>query len=152
MATHSSIFTWQIPCTEDPGGLPSMGSQRVGHDWATNTSSFFCRSFHTALPPSAMHPDGLDLQALGSTYHFRKLALLHLFLPPGNERWLLQVSLHSFPPYQGSLTSSVLKIIIFLHSVHFSLFPGKGCFQSLWLIPRWTEAEVSICVLIGVWM
>ena len=32
MATHSSIFAWRIPWTEEPGGLQSMGSQRVGHD------------------------------------------------------------------------------------------------------------------------
>ena len=32
MATHSSILTWRIPWTEEPGGLQSMGSQRVGHD------------------------------------------------------------------------------------------------------------------------
>ena len=32
MATHSSILTWRIPWTEEPGGLWSMGSQRVGHD------------------------------------------------------------------------------------------------------------------------
>ena len=32
MATHSSILAWEIPWTEEPGGLPSMGSQRVGHD------------------------------------------------------------------------------------------------------------------------
>ena len=32
MATHSSILAWRIPCTEEPGGLQSMGSQRVGHD------------------------------------------------------------------------------------------------------------------------
>ena len=32
MATHSSILVWRIPWTEDPGGLQSMGSQRVGHD------------------------------------------------------------------------------------------------------------------------
>ena len=32
MATHSSILAWAIPCTEQPGGLPSMGSHRVGHD------------------------------------------------------------------------------------------------------------------------
>ena len=31
MATHSSILAWRIPCTEEPGGLQSMGSQRVGH-------------------------------------------------------------------------------------------------------------------------
>ena len=32
MATHSSVLAWRIPGTEDPGGLPSMGSHRVGHD------------------------------------------------------------------------------------------------------------------------
>ena len=32
MATHSSILAWKIPGTEEPGGLPSMGSHRVGHD------------------------------------------------------------------------------------------------------------------------
>ena len=37
MATHSSILDWRIPWTEEPGGLQSMGPQRVGHDWATNT-------------------------------------------------------------------------------------------------------------------
>ena len=35
LATHSSILAWRIPWTEEPGGLQSMGSQRVGHDWAT---------------------------------------------------------------------------------------------------------------------
>ena len=32
MAAHSSILTWRIPWTEEPGGLESMESQRVGHD------------------------------------------------------------------------------------------------------------------------
>ena len=32
MATHSGILAWRIPGTEEPGGLPSMGSHRVGHD------------------------------------------------------------------------------------------------------------------------
>ena len=32
MVTHSSIFAWKIPWTEEPGGLQSIGSQRVGHD------------------------------------------------------------------------------------------------------------------------
>ena len=32
IATHSSILVWKIQWTEDPGGLQSMGSQRVGHD------------------------------------------------------------------------------------------------------------------------
>ena len=32
MATHSNILAWRIPRTEEPSGLPSMGSRRVGHD------------------------------------------------------------------------------------------------------------------------
>ena len=39
-ATHSSILAWRIPWTEESDGLQSMGSQRVGHDWATNTFTF----------------------------------------------------------------------------------------------------------------
>ena len=35
MSTHSSILAWKIPWTEEPGGLQSMGSQRVGHNLAT---------------------------------------------------------------------------------------------------------------------
>ena len=34
MATHSSVLAWRIPGMEEPGGLPSMGSHRVGHDWS----------------------------------------------------------------------------------------------------------------------
>ena len=37
MATHSSILAWRIPWTEKPGGLQSMRSQRVGHDWSVNS-------------------------------------------------------------------------------------------------------------------
>ena len=36
MATHSSTLAWKIPWMEEPGRLQSMGSQRVGHDWATS--------------------------------------------------------------------------------------------------------------------
>ena len=37
MTTHSSILAWKIPWIEEPGGLQSMGLQRVRHDWVTNT-------------------------------------------------------------------------------------------------------------------
>ena len=37
MATYSSILAWQVSWTEEPGGLQYVGSQRVRHDWATNT-------------------------------------------------------------------------------------------------------------------
>ena len=39
MATHSSIFTWEVAWPREPGGLQSMGSQRLGHDSATEHKS-----------------------------------------------------------------------------------------------------------------
>ena len=40
LATHSSTLAWKIPWMEEPGGLQSMGSRRVGHDGATSLSLF----------------------------------------------------------------------------------------------------------------
>ena len=39
MATHSSVLAWRIPETGEPGGLPSMGLHRVGHDWSDSAGS-----------------------------------------------------------------------------------------------------------------
>ena len=46
MATHSTILAWEIPWTEEPGGLQSIESQRVKHSWATNTSHFHIHRGH----------------------------------------------------------------------------------------------------------
>ena len=40
MAMHSSILAWEIPWTEEPGGLQSMGSERVGHNLVTKQTTF----------------------------------------------------------------------------------------------------------------
>ena len=60
-ATHSSILAWRIPWSEEPGGLQSMGSQRVGHDWATKQQQWFT-NYHkfqsrkqAVLPSSSPH-------------------------------------------------------------------------------------------------
>ena len=61
MATHSSILTWEILWTEEPGGLQSMGRERVWHDLATKQQQtvtrleglqLFCDLF---LPPPSPH-------------------------------------------------------------------------------------------------
>ena len=44
MATHSSILAWRILWPEQPGGLQSMGTQRVRHNWVTNTFTFSLKS------------------------------------------------------------------------------------------------------------
>ena len=56
MATHSSIPAWRIPWTKEPGGLQSMGSQRVGHSWviwhadthSQNQGVYFSQYLHTS--------------------------------------------------------------------------------------------------------
>ena len=57
LATYSSILAWKIPWTEEPGGLQSMGSQRVGHDWGTNT---FTLLFLTTEPPGKPNLNTVD--------------------------------------------------------------------------------------------
>ena len=51
MATYSSILAWRILWTKEPGGLQSVGSQRVGQDWATSAFPWMCQlvSFLCAL-------------------------------------------------------------------------------------------------------
>ena len=46
MATHSSILAWRIPWSEEPGGLQSIGSQRVGRDW----NNLALTHAHSSLP------------------------------------------------------------------------------------------------------
>ena len=45
MATHSSVLAWRIPGTEEPGGLPSTGSHRVGHDWSSLAAAVITTCF-----------------------------------------------------------------------------------------------------------
>ena len=48
MATHSSVLAWRIPGTGEPGGLPSMGSHRVGHNWSDLAAAVcdYCFNLH----------------------------------------------------------------------------------------------------------
>ena len=61
-ATHSSILAWTIPWTEEPVGPKFLGSQRAGHDEATNTFTF------TFSPPKYPYGEGGEL----------KLVLVHI--------------------------------------------------------------------------
>ena len=63
MATHSSILAWRIPWTEEPGGLQSMGSQRVEHNCATKT-------FHFSKGP--VKGQNQEQLISGATYLFAK--------------------------------------------------------------------------------
>ena len=49
MATHSSVLAWRIQVTGEPGGLPSMGSHRVGHDWLDLAAAAACMDVRIGL-------------------------------------------------------------------------------------------------------
>ena len=65
MAPHSSTLAWKIPWTEEPGGLQSMGSQRVGHDWATSLSLFIFIHWRRKWQPTPVFSPG-ESQGQGS--------------------------------------------------------------------------------------
>ena len=66
MAPHSSTLAWKTPWIEEPGGLQSMGSRRVGHDWATSLSLFtFTFHFHALEKDMATHSSVLAWRISG---------------------------------------------------------------------------------------
>ena len=57
MATHSSVLAWRIPGTGEPGGLPSMGLHRVGHDWSNLAAA---AATSCLLQPGTHYSDGKE--------------------------------------------------------------------------------------------
>ena len=67
MAPHSSTLAWKVPWTEEPGGLQSMGSLRVGHDWATSLSLFTFMHWRRKWQPTPVFLPG-ESQGWGSPW------------------------------------------------------------------------------------
>ena len=65
MAPHSSTLAWKIPWMEEPGRLQSMGSLRVGHDWATSLSLFTLMHWRRKWQPTPVFLPG-ESQGRGS--------------------------------------------------------------------------------------
>ena len=100
MATHPSILAWKIPWTEEPGGLQFVGSQRVEHDWATNTS----------LVVQWLGLGGLTAQGLSSTTGGRiKFPPASLCVQRNNNNCPLSQDSLSFPYSLGLKWSSFYK-------------------------------------------
>ena len=116
MAPHSSTLAWKIPWTEEPGGLQSMGSQRVRHDWETSLSLSSCLLRFPSFNP----PFTNSLSLLRSlTEH----CILH---PGGSLPFLPQpCSLSVFFPLHGTLHClsffSPIWMFILSSNIHLSL-------------------------------
>ena len=75
MATHSSVLAWRIPGTVEPGGLPSKGSHRVGHDWSDLAAEHVAVSRVRILAPREKNIEvkqGLDVLWWSYQNHWRK--------------------------------------------------------------------------------
>ena len=134
MATHSNILAWRIPWTEEPGGLQSMGSQRVGHDWATS-----------------LQPEGLIQRLSSGRIHYCYIILRNVegkkslsFLPPwefqtplslGTHRllinlprkWLSQYS-HLFKNFPQFVVIHTVKGFGVVNKVEVDVFLELSCF------------------------
>ena len=60
MAAHSSVLAWRIPGTGEPGGLPSLGSHRVGHDWGDLAAAAAAVQFSHSVMSYSLWPHGLQ--------------------------------------------------------------------------------------------
>ena len=70
VAPHSSTLAWKIPWMEEPGGLQSMGSLKVGHYWATSLSLFTFMHWRRKWQPTPVFVPG-ESQGQGSLVGFR---------------------------------------------------------------------------------
>ena len=73
MATHSSVLAWRIPGTGEPGGLPSLGSHRVGHDWSDLAAAAAAKWYIIPNSASSSHPIRRLIGSLGLRFVFHIL-------------------------------------------------------------------------------
>ena len=76
MATHSSVLAWRIPGTGEPGGLPSIGLHRVGHDWS-NLAAAVCYMWAGWLLIGLTLKSGYGCQSMGSRMNDESWAEFH---------------------------------------------------------------------------
>ena len=124
MATQSSILAWRIPWTEEPGGLQSMGSQRVGHIWATKHPSplpvLFWEVIYVTFSVITVFQKSTSRELLWSSVPYKSLCL-HIWLISSLHSPFSPFSFPSLAPYQGGFRSDTVAYWDFLHAGPMSL-------------------------------
>ena len=93
MATHSSILAWRIPWTEKPGGLQSMGSQRVGYNQVTNTPTSLSTFSNTHQTQEVQRWIWMYFSLGDACIHAKLLSLVQLFATPWTVSCLAPLSM-----------------------------------------------------------
>ena len=165
MATHSSIYAWKIPWTEEPGGLQSMGSQRVGHNWATSVCVCVCVCIGQYAPvflPGEPHsltekpgrPQSTGSQRAG---HYRSNPAcidVWLFLPVAAlPQWELSVTVTPLLGWQGPWRHQVFRdrdgLCHRSYGSYQRLFRASGSWRSEGLFGRSFSVALPIQALRG---
>ena len=125
MATRSSTIAWRIPWTEEPGGLQSTGSQRVGHNWATSLSLTFlfrCKEKSFSVPALDTWGYSKNLRKYSSHYwkeHVKvKVWVVQSYLTLCNPMVPARLLCPWKSPEKNTEVSS--------HSLHQGIFPTQG--------------------------
>ena len=82
--THPRVLAWRVPQTEDSGGLQVMGSQRVGHNWATNTFTLSCKIVSCTY---IAFGNWIVIILFNPHNNSSRYKLLFLFYRWGSEKW-----------------------------------------------------------------
>ena len=111
MATHSSVLAWRIPRTAEPGGLLSMGSHRVGHDWSDLAAAAAYLRLLLCLThsfPLKQQQRLLSMFSPGSQCLVTDPGLLLHVSPRGRAYPLFLGSEYNTPPFQWQMYSPLL--------------------------------------------
>ena len=113
MATHSSVLAWRIPGTGEPGGLPCMGSHRVGHDWR-------------------------DLAAAAAAVGDGVMGWLVSSLPPAWQfiRWSFYLSYYRMCPYLEICVCVCVCVCVFAHTHVRAKSLQFWLFATLWMVAQ----------------
>ena len=130
MATHPSVLAWRIPGTGEPGGLPPMGSHRVGHDWSDLAAA-------AAYPPNSRIHIPQSSSTLLDAVLFLSPNAVYYFIHKDKDIGYLTYSL-SFVKYKLALAIGTCHLP--LQRVKYELL------QLLTSNIRWKEFSVCVCV------
>ena len=101
MANHSSTLAWKIPWTEEPGGLQSMGSRRVGNNWTTSLSLFTFMHWRRKWQPTPVFLPGESQRQwapiYGVTHSHTRLKRLSSSSSPYHKYQSMQLFFKHFP-------------------------------------------------------
>ena len=149
MATHSSVLAWSIPGMAEPGGLPSMGLHRVGHDWSDlaaagrdyhshNTSDTsghqMCGDFSTTEPFSEIPAGCLIIQFNSNTNPSSR-----------PQRWRTQS--HKAVPHPRFRCKSQVIGPQVTHNFCLTWLPITGSWDLLWIWSFWNSSHYCFLVI-----